>query len=479
MKFLQIRKEDNMSNYRNILKTAVFGLIMGVMFAAFGVCASAETIIWDGKTALEEDCSYKITDTVIIRNEVVIPEGTKLSVKSGGNLKIYKGASLTVRGELSVAIGGKVTSSGTVKIKEGADLSLYGTMTSSISGKLDIAGNATVYNKGILQSSSESMLYKSAYILNKGDIAFYKSADVKLSGKIVTNEGSVLQLRSPFQITKSGNINVNGHLVIGSKSNVKCSGIIKLNETASYTRFKFLSVTESGRFIDNRAEYEYQEMTVDILFDAPVVKRKGIDVSYAQGEIDWKKVADSGVEFAIIRAARGRAGKDNKMKEDDYFRQNIEGAQKYGIDVGVYFYSYATSVAEAKEEAEFFVSVIKDYKIQYPVILDLEEEFQGKIGKKKLTQMIEAFFEIIMENKFFPMLYSYKGWIEAYLDMKEIDKFALWLAQVNDKVTYDGGYYIWQYSFTGKVKGINGDVDLDISYRDFPAIFKKYGLNNL
>ena len=63
--------------------------------------------------------------------------------------------------------------------------------------------------------------------------------------------------------------------------------------------------------------------------------------------------------------------------------------------------------------------------------------------------------------------------------MKEIDKFALWLAQVSDKVTYDGGYYIWQYSFTGKVDGIKGDVDLDISYRDFPAIFKKYGLNNL
>lgn len=466
-------------NYGNILKMAISGLIMGVMFVVFGVCASAEVLEWDGETPFEEDLSYKITDTVIIRDDVVIPVGTKLSVKSGGNLKIYKSGSLTVRGELSVATGGKVTNSGTVKIKEKADLSLYGTMTSSVSGRLDIAGNATVYNKGVLQSSSESLLYKSAYILNKGDISFFKSAEVKLSGKIVTNEGSILQLRSPFQITKSGSITVNGHLVVGSKSNVKCSGVLKLNETATFTRFKIVSVTANGKFIDNRKEYEYQEMTVDILFDAPVVKRKGIDVSYAQGDIDWKKVADSGVEFAIIRAARGRAGKNNQMKEDDYFRQNIEGAQKYGIDVGVYFYSYATSVAEIKEEAEFFVDVIDGYKIQYPVILDLEEEFQGKIGKKKLTQMIEAFFEILMENKYYPMLYSYKGWIEAYLDMKEIDKFALWLAQVNDKVTYDGGYYIWQYSFTGKVNGIKGNVDLDISYRDFPTIFKKYGLNNL
>ncbi len=468
-----------MKKYKTILKAAVTALITGVMFVAFGIIASAEVVEWDGKSPLEANSSYKITETVKINKAVTIPEGTKLSVKAGGELKIYKKGTLNVYGELSVAKNGKVTSSGNISVKQNADLNVYGTLQSSVSGKLNLSGTVTVYNQGVLQTSSEVKMYKSAYILNKGELSFFKSADATLSGKIVTNEGSYLQLRCPFRITKSGKITVNGHLVVGSKSNVKCSGNITLTETSSYTRFKIIFVTNGGTFVDNRVAYEYQDMTVDILIDAPVVKRKGIDVSYAQGDIDWKKVADSGVEFAIIRAARGRAGKNNQMKEDDYFKQNIKGAQENGIDVGVYFYSYATSVSEIIEEAEFFVDVIDGYKIQYPVILDLEEEFQGKIGKKKLTQMIEAFFEVLMENKYYPMLYSYKNWIETYLDMTEIDKFSLWLAQVSDKVTYDGGYYIWQYSFTGKVKGIKGGVDLDISYRDFPTIFKKYGLNNL
>ena len=468
-----------MKKYKTILKAAVTALIMGVMFVAFGIIASAEVIEWDGKTPMEANSSYKITKTVKIKKPVTIPEGTKLSVKADGQLKLYKGGSLNVYGELSVAREGKVTNSGNISIKPDADLNLYGTLQSSVSGTLNISGTATIYNQGVLQTSSETKIYTTGYIFNKGELSFFKSADAAVSGKIVTNENSQLQLRSPMRITKSGKITVNGHLVVGSKSDVKCSGVLTLAETSSFTRFKIITVTKSGSFIDNRAEYEYQDMTVDILFDAPVVKRKGIDVSYAQGDIDWKKVADSGVEFAIIRAARGRAGKNNQMKEDDYFKQNIKGAQENGIDVGVYFYSYATSVSEIIEEAEFFVDVIDGYKIQYPVILDLEEEFQGKIGKKKLTKMIEAFFEVLMENKYYPMLYSYKNWIETYLDMTEIDKFALWLAQVSDKVTYDGGYYIWQYSFTGKVKGINGGVDLDISYRDFPTIFKKYGLNNL
>jgi len=220
-------------------------------------------------------------------------------------------------------------------------------------------------------------------------------------------------------------------------------------------------------------------MTVNILVDEPKVTRKGIDVSYAQGDIDWKKVADSGVEFAIIRAGRGRAGSANTMKEDDYFRQNIKGAQENGIDVGVYFYSYAESVSEAKEEARFLLDIIDGYKIEYPVILDMEEEFQGGIGTKKLTKMIEAFFEVLMDAKYFPMFYSYKSWLEENLDMTILDKYAIWLAQVGDSVTYEGGYYIWQYSFKGKVSGIETDVDLDYSYRDFPTIFKKYGLNNL
>lgn len=457
---------------------AAFAVCLTAMLALFGVRAYAASVEWDGRSGLEADKHYIITEEVKVKKDIVIPEGTKLSVKDGGSLKVYSSGSITVRGELSVAVGGYLKNSGNINIKKSGTFSVYGDVQSSLNGSLDIAGNLTIYNAGSFEISSQVKVYKSAYIFNKGTLAFYKSSDVKMSGVLETRAKSDLQFRGIMQISLSGDITVGGHLTIGAASNVKCSGKITLTDTADYTRFRIITVTKSGKFIDNRPAVENENMTVDVIFDEKKVKRKGIDVSYAQGEIDWDKVAESGVEFAIIRAGRGNASKEKPMKEDDYFRRNIEEAQRCGIDVGVYFYSYASTVAEAKAEAEFYVDIIKGYKLQYPVILDMEEQYQGKLGKKKLTNMIEAFFDVLMENNYYPMLYSFKAWIEAYLDMKELDKYALWLAQVNDVVTYDGGYYIWQYSFTGKVSGINGTVDLDISYRDFEKIFKELHLNN-
>jgi len=467
-----------MKYLKRLVLSALCLCIFGVLFS---LTASAErkVIEWDGKTELEAGNTYIITDTIKLKKAIEVPKDTKLSVKDGGALKIYKNGDITVLGELAVARGGLIVSSGTISVKKQADFNIYGDFQSSVSGKLNVSGDMTVYRQGKAEISSTIKLYKSSYIYNKGELYFYKSSDVTQSGLIKGEKGSQFHIQGILNVTVSGEINMSGHLTVGSSSNVRCSGTLKLDENSSYTRFKRITITKNGTFIDHRPEDVYYDMTVNILVDEPKVTRKGIDVSYAQGDIDWKKVADSGVEFAIIRAGRGRAGSANTMKEDDYFRQNIKGAQENGIDVGVYFYSYAESVSEAKEEARFLLDIINGYKIVYPVILDMEEEFQGGIGTKKLTKMIEAFFEVLMDAKYFPMFYSYKSWLEENLDMTILDKYAIWLAQVGDSVTYEGGYYIWQYSFKGKVSGIETDVDLDYSYRDFPTILKKYGLNNL
>ncbi len=466
---------------------AVFILCAAMILPLFTVKASAgEVYLWHGATELREGRTYYVTEDIKIRTELNIPAGTKLSVRDGGSLRIMASGTVNVYGELAVAIGGIVKNSGKLNIKSGGTLNVYGNVQSSVNGTLGISGNVNIYNRGVFESSSAAKIYTTANIFVKNQLSFYRSSDVKMSGKITGTETSDIQLRGIASVTVSGQMDIRGHLTIGAAATVRVSGTVTLGISATYTRFTSVVITRSGKFIDKRPTYEFEDMTVDILIDEPDVERRGIDVSWAQGEfVDWEKVAASGVEFAIIRAGRGRAGKDNTMAEDVYFRRNIEEAQRYGIDVGVYFYSYATSVAEAEEEAQFFVDLISGYKIQYPVILDLEENFQGEIGKKKLSNMIDAFFEVLMRNRYFPMLYSYKAWIEQYLDMTELDKYAVWLAQVSDEVTYDGGYYIWQYSFTGKVNGIvdyKGDlipVDLDISYKDWPTIFKKYGLNNM
>jgi GH25 family lysozyme M1 (1,4-beta-N-acetylmuramidase) len=107
----------------------------------------------------------------------------------------------------------------------------------------------------------------------------------------------------------------------------------------------------------------------------------------------------------------------------------------------------------------------------------MEEE----IGKstKELTEMIEAFFEVLMDNGYYPMLYSYRSWLEQKLDMAILGKYAVWVAELGNSTSYQGGYYIWQFSHTGKCAGINGEVDIDYSYRDFPAILKKISANHL
>lgn len=201
---------------------------------------------------------------------------------------------------------------------------------------------------------------------------------------------------------------------------------------------------------------------------------KGIDVSWAQGEIDWKAVSKSGIDFAYIRVGRGDI--DGKgPKADKYFLQNIREANKYGIDVGVYFYSYALTEEAARAEARLTLELIRDYTVTYPVVYDLEEW----MDRSNLADIAKAYMDTIADAGYYPMLYSYRYGIDGHFSKEFTDTYALWVAQRNNRPETDYDYYIWQHSFTGIVDGIKGNVDLDISFRNFPDIFRKYGINNL
>lgn len=204
------------------------------------------------------------------------------------------------------------------------------------------------------------------------------------------------------------------------------------------------------------------------------VALKGIDVSWAQGEIDWKAVSQSGIDFAYIRVGRGDIDGEGP-KADKYFLQNISEANKYGIDVGVYFYSYALTEEAAREEARLTLGLIKNFTVTYPVVYDLEEW----MDRSNLADIAKAYMDTIADAGYFPMLYSYRYGIDGHFSKEFTDTYALWVAQRSTRPETDYDYYIWQHSFTGEVDGIKGHVDLDISLRDFPAIFKKHGLNNL
>lgn len=210
----------------------------------------------------------------------------------------------------------------------------------------------------------------------------------------------------------------------------------------------------------------------------PGTSVKGIDVSKWQGEIDWNKVKADGIKFAMIRLGYGSAD-GNFCSLDGYFEKNVANALKAGINIGCYFYSYATSVAAAKKEAAYVVSVLQKYKgvFTYPVAFDLEDKTQQGLGKAVLTDMVIAFGDAIEKAGFYCSLYSNLNWLKNYLDDSKLKRFDHWLAQWASAPTYTGAFGIWQSSSTGKVSGINGNVDINIAYKDYPTIIKNAKLN--
>lgn len=205
---------------------------------------------------------------------------------------------------------------------------------------------------------------------------------------------------------------------------------------------------------------------------------RGIDVSKWQGEIDWKKVKAAGIKFAMIRLGYGSANGD-ACGLDGYFEKNAKNAIAAGIDIGCYFYSYATSVAAAKKEAAYVINVLQKYKgvFTYPVAFDLEDKTQQGLGKQVLTDMVIAFGDAIEKAGFYCSLYSNPSWMKSYLDADRVKRFDLWLAHWTDKTNYAGAYGMWQNSSSGKVNGINGNVDTDFAYKDYPTIIKGKKLN--
>ena len=205
---------------------------------------------------------------------------------------------------------------------------------------------------------------------------------------------------------------------------------------------------------------------------------KGIDVSVWQGKIDWKKVKASGIVFAMIRVGYG-SSQGNDCKMDTYFKANVEGALAAGVEVGIYFYSYAKSAQAAAKEAAWVVEQIAPYKgrILYPIAYDLEDSKQAGLGRDVLTAMVTAFCTTIEAAGYYASFYCNTNWCKNMLNMDDLKGFDLWLAQWASQPTTAYSFGMWQRSSSGSIAGINGRVDLDIAYKDYAAIIKRAGLN--
>lgn len=189
----------------------------------------------------------------------------------------------------------------------------------------------------------------------------------------------------------------------------------------------------------------------------------GIDVSSWQGDIDYEKVKDAGVEFVFIRVG-GTRGVNGEYYLDSKFKDNIEGFTSVGIPVGIYFNSYASSMSSAIADANWTLEQIKDYKVELPVAYDWENwSFYNSFHQSFYSTSMNAkyYLDTLDSSGYDGLLYSSKNYLEKV--WYDID-YPVWLAHYTSKTTYEGEYSYWQLCSNGKVSGISGNVDIDIMY---------------
>ncbi len=202
--------------------------------------------------------------------------------------------------------------------------------------------------------------------------------------------------------------------------------------------------------------------------------KSGIDVSTWQGDIDFAKIDKSKVEFVLCRASFGW----EKNQKDNRFDRNIKGFQGLNIPCGAYHYAYATNVEEALKEADYFLSCIKGYKLELPVYYDMEENSIAALGRETCTAIAKVFCEKLKSEGYLVGIYTNPNWLKNYLDYEQLKDYELWLASWGaSKPSYSCG--IWQHNVgkNGFIAGINGEVDLNYMYTDYPALIKKVGYN--
>lgn len=202
---------------------------------------------------------------------------------------------------------------------------------------------------------------------------------------------------------------------------------------------------------------------------------KGIDVSSYQGRIDWTKVKPH-IDFAILRCGFGN---NIRTQDDTEFERNAEMCERLGIPYGTYLFSYATNLDDAKSEVEHTLRLIKEKKLEYPVFLDVETKRQMALPKARLTEIVKYYCEEMEKAGYYVGIYASLDRLKSNLDSPELDAFDKWVAEWNDRFTYNKPAGMWQNTSREDMPGINGRVDGDVAFYDYPKIIRDAKLNHL
>lgn len=297
---------------------------------------------------------------------------------------------------------------------------------------------------------------------------------------IVDTTSPIIFAQKSYIIEINSNINLLDKIVCGDNydRDLKCEikGNYDSNTIGEYP-IKFVATDTSGNYYEKESklivkdkivketpstlEYNIKDLIKEHKTNNTMI---GIDVSSWQGIIDWQKVKNSGVEFAIIRIGYGH-NLNNEMVEDKYFSDNLKNAKSVGIKVGLYFFSYATTNKEAISQVNWIVEKLNGEEIPLGIAFDWENwsDFNSyKINYNDLNNIAKTFLDELNKNGYEGLIYGSFTYLNSIWNTP---KHKTWLAHYTSKTNYEKDYYIWQLSSTGKVDGINGYVDLNILYK--------------
>lgn len=207
--------------------------------------------------------------------------------------------------------------------------------------------------------------------------------------------------------------------------------------------------------------------------DGELASYAGIDVSAYNGDIDFEAVKNFGIDFVIVRLGGRGYGEEGVIFEDEYALTNLREAKAAGLMVGAYFFSQAITVEEAVEEANFCLDMLDGFYLDYPLVFDWEQIDSAEnprtedISPETLTECAKAFCDTVNEAGYIPCLYTDSKKAYMKFDLSKLSQIDIWYAFYNDEPDMYYNYMMWQYSCTGTVDGIEGDVDLNICFKNY------------
>ena len=213
-------------------------------------------------------------------------------------------------------------------------------------------------------------------------------------------------------------------------------------------------------------KYDFQYNRNNYLVLAHGESYPGVDVSAFQGEIDWQKVADSGIRFAMLRLGYRGYGQKGTLVKDEYIDANLKGAQEAGLSIGAYFFSQATDLKEVEEEMDFMLEILGDTELDMPIVFDWEYISEtartAKVDAQTLTDMTLYFCKNMEEKGYSPMVYFNWHQADTLMYLTDLEEYPFWLAYYADRMVYPYKVEMWQWTSSGVVPGINGNVDINV-----------------